>query len=476
MRGIDPRLLRYARATRAYLVVAVAIGLLQAALLVVQASVLAGIVTDVFLGGAVLSAVQFSILTLFGVFAVRALLVYATGVVAHRAAAGATSELRRRLVRHLLDLGPLALSGERTGDLVTSATQGIDALDGYFARYLPQLVLAAVVPIIVLGWVIPLDLTSALILGVTLPLVPLFMVLIGVEANRQTQRQWRTLGLLGAHFLDVLQGLPTLRIFGRARGQAAIIRSVADQYRQTTMGVLRLAFLSALVLELLATLGTAMVAVAIGLRLLSGELDLRSGLAILMLAPEVYAPLRQLGVQFHASMESSAAAERIFGVLDMPVPSPRTPLQDPSTSPRQTAPAHAFRVGEPSLEREENPVAAHASKERASLLEREPEHVAVDASRGRSSSLERVADLFPWRFPIRFENVTFTYAGRAEPALRGVNFEILPGEHVALIGPSGAGKSTILALLCGSAHPLLAESALVRSISPRYRFPSGGAA
>ena len=320
MRPVDPRLLRHVRASRPFLVVTALVAAGTAALLVVQAVALARVVTQVFLGDAGLADVRGDLLVLVGAFAGRAVLSWTSDVVAQRAAARAKSQLRTRVLRHLLALGPPSLAEESTGELTATLTSGIDALDGYFGGYLPQLAIALVVPPVVLGWSIAADRTSAIVLAVTLPLIPVFMILIGMAADARTRRQWDALQRLSSHFLDVLDGLPTLRVHNRARVQTRTIRAVTDELRSATMGTLRIAFLSALVLELLAMLGVATVAVFIGLRLVAGRLAFEPAFAVLLLAPEAYLPLRRVGAQFHASREGMAAAERLFEILDRPLP------------------------------------------------------------------------------------------------------------------------------------------------------------
>ena len=320
MKPIDPRLARYASATKVYLALAVVLGVTLTGLVIAQASLLSAIIAGVFLGGETLPMVWPAMASLLAVFVARALVVWAGEAAGELAAVRVKSQLRLQLTHKLLALGPAFLDDQRSGELVTTATRGIDALDAFFARYLPQLVLGCLAPLALVVWVFRLDPLSAVILAVTVPLIPIFMILIGLEAQRRTQRQWQFLGRLSSHFLDVLQGLPTLRVFGRGRAQVSILRQITDQYRQATMGVLRVAFLSSLVLELIATLGTAVVAVSIGLRLLDGSIGLTEGLTILILAPEIYLPLRQVGVQFHASMEGNEAAQRIFQVLEAPLP------------------------------------------------------------------------------------------------------------------------------------------------------------
>ncbi len=389
MKPLDPRLLRYARATRAYLVLSVALGTAAAGLITAQATLLADLITRAFLGGASLADLRTPMLLLLAVVAGRALVTWSQEVAAHRSSAAVKSRLRELLLRHAVRLGPSWLAGERGGELATVATRGIDALDGYFSRYLPQLVLAVMVPAAVGARILLGDWISALTVALTLPLIPVFAILVGLAAKRAMDRQWRTLSRLAGHFLDVVVGLPTLKVFGRAKAQAAVIREVTDRYRRATMSTLRVAFLSALVLELVSTISVALVAVSIGLRLVDGKIGLRTALLVLILAPEAYLPLRQVGAQYHASVEGLTAAERIFEVIETPLP------------------ASGTQTGVP------DPAAA----------------------------------------TIRLDGVTVAYDGRDGPTLDGYSLAVRPGETVALTGPSGAGKSTVLAVLLGFVRP-----------------------
>jgi ATP-binding cassette, subfamily C, bacterial CydD len=299
------------------------------------------------------------------------------------------SRLRRELADHALALGPSWLTGQQAGELTTLATKGLDALDAYFARYLPAALLGAIVPLVVLARVTAADWISGLVIAATLPLIPVFAVLVGMYTKERTERQWRLLGRLGGHFLDVTEGLPTLKVFGRAKAQADVIKAVTGEHRTATMAALRVTFLSALVLELAAALATALVAVEVGLRLLAGHLGYETALLVLLLTPEAYLPLRNLGAQFHASAEGTAAAARVLQVLDTPLP-------------RQRASEERHRpvaVPDPSVQ------------------------------------------------PIDLDAVTVCYPGRSEPALHQVTVTIEAGEFVAVAGPSGAGKSSILGLL-----------------------------
>ena len=298
MRPLDPRLLRYARASRWYLAATVALGVLSAGLIVGQATLLAYGISSVFLSGASLSTLIPTLIALAAVTAGRA----AIGWAQESAAA----------------LGPGR--GPATGELIALVTRGLNSLDAYFARYLPQLVLAALVPAVVLARLLPADLIATVTIALTLPLIPVFMALVGLHTESANRRQFKLLARLSHHFLDVVAGLATLKIFGRAGAQIENIRRASDEQRRVTMRTLRIAFLSSLVLELLATLSVALVAVGIGLRLVSGHLDLRTALLVLILAPEAYLPLRQVGAHYHASAEGLAAASSAFEILEKPAP------------------------------------------------------------------------------------------------------------------------------------------------------------
>ncbi|MFI9808332.1 thiol reductant ABC exporter subunit CydD [Streptomyces sp. NPDC052301] len=320
MKPIDPRLLRYARAIRFFLAAVIGLGVVGAGLVIAQAMLIAETVVGAFQHGQSVAELRTPLLLLATVAVGRSVVAWLTELAAHRAGAAVKSELRERLLDRAAALGPGWLSGQRTGSLVTLATRGVDALDDYFARYLPQLGLAVVVPVAVLARIVTEDWVSAAIIVGTLPLIPLFMMLIGWATQSRMDRQWRLLSRLSGHFLDVVAGLPTLKVFGRAKAQAESIRRITGQYRQATLRTLRIAFLSSFALELLATLSVALVAVTIGMRLVQGDMDLYVGLMILVLAPEAYLPLRQVGAQYHAAAEGLAAAEEIFTVLETPVP------------------------------------------------------------------------------------------------------------------------------------------------------------
>ncbi|GAA0469760.1 thiol reductant ABC exporter subunit CydD [Streptomyces olivaceiscleroticus] len=324
VKPIDPRLLRYARTTRFFLAAVVVLGLAGAGLVIGQAMLIAEVVVGAFQHDLGLDDLTTPVLLLALVSVGRGLVSWLTELAAHRASAAVKSELRTRLLDRATGLGPSWLGTQRTGELATLATRGIDALDDYFARYLPQLGLAVVVPVAVLVRIVTGDWISAATIVVTLPLIPLFMILIGWATQSRMDRQWKLLTRLSGHFLDVVAGLPTLKVFGRAKAQAAAIRTITGEYRRATLRTLRIAFLSSFALELLSTISVALVAVGIGMRLVHGDLDLYTGLMVLILAPEAYLPLRQVGAQYHAAAEGLAAAEEIFAVLETEAEAGRT--------------------------------------------------------------------------------------------------------------------------------------------------------
>jgi ATP-binding cassette subfamily C protein CydD len=386
---LDKRLLHQVRIARVALALTVLLGVLGGVVIVLQARLLSATVSRVFMAGNTLNQVL-ALLAAFAVLSlIRAGLTWGSEITANHVAVRVKLDLRQRLVAHLLALGPAYARDERSGELTNTIVEGVEALDAYFRQYLPQLAMAALVPLTVLLFVFPLDWVSGLVLLFTAPLIPIFMVLIGSTADALTKRQWTSLSRMSAHFFDVLQGLTTLKLLGRSREQIRAIAQTSDQFRGATMGVLRVTFLSALVLEMVATISLAVVAVQIGLRLLYGQLSFEQGFFVLLLAPEFYLPLRTLGARFHAGMVGVAAAQRIFSILDFAcVPLARSTISD---------------------------------------------------SGGARESISR--------FHIRFEDVSYAYGDGQRPALNGLSFDIAPGEKVALVGPSGAGKSTVAHLL-----------------------------
>jgi len=394
---LDGRLLELARQKRSAFLLIVGLGLLAGALSIAQAGSLAQVIDQVFLKRKTMAQVTGPLFFLLFVLILRVILSLSSELTAQSTACKIKSELRARLLNQIDKLGPAYTLSEKTGSITNTLIEGIEALDAYFSQYLPGLGLAFLIPLIIVIYVFSIDPLSGIILLVTGPLIPLFMSLIGNLAQELTRRQWRTLNRLSAYFLDVVQGLVTLKLFGRSRSQADQIASASEQFRQSTMDVLRVTFLSALTLEMLATISTAVVAVEIGLRLLYGRMEFRQAFIVLLLAPEFYQPLRLLGVRFHAGMAGLESAKKIFNILQ--------PL----------------RVASNDL----------CGKDKTSFEKTEK---------------SKVND------KISFENVTVEYEpGRS--ALKDVSLEICKGQKVALIGPSGGGKSTLAALLLRFIQP-----------------------
>ncbi len=325
VRPFDPRLLRHVPALRRDVALLALLGAATAISIVVAATGLAQALAALFAPAdraVVGSGLAMFVAGLGG----RAVSTGLLGVVAARMAAVAKAQLRGDLLEAAGRRGPVWLAGQRAGELATLTGRGLDALDSYFTGYLPQLVLGVTVPVAVMLTLLTADLASAVIVLVTLPLIPVFGILIGWQTRAATEKQWHRLQLLGGHFLDMVTGLATLKAFRRAHAQVNAVRDMADRHRVATMRTLRIAFLSALVLELVGTLSVALVAVPIGLRLLSGGLTLATALLVLLLTPEAYAPLRIAGSRFHASMEGLTALDQAITLLaaSPPVP-PRSP-------------------------------------------------------------------------------------------------------------------------------------------------------
>ena len=403
---LDPRLLRRGRATLGYLIAGVAVGSATAVLTLVQASALARALGDIF-ATHTLTVLQQVFWLLVAVFAGKAVLAWLNQWLAHRAAAAVKSRLRRDvLAARLADpVDP----GSSTASLVTLLTQGLDALDGYYSKYLPQLVLAVTVPLIIGIAILTADFASAIVVALTLPLIPIFMALVGWTTEARTRKRWLVQTRLAGHFADLVAGLPTLQVFGRARAQAEGLRRSEDAHRGETMGTLRISFLSALVLELLSTLSVAIVAVGIGFRVVFDQVDLTTAFFVLILAPEVYLPVRQVGVHYHDAADGMAAAESAFAIIES---APTTP-QRTASAPVPNAP-----------------------------------RLSVDA-------------------------LSHTYPGAQAPALAPVGFDLHPGELMVVTGPSGCGKTTLLNALMGFIAPtagrVLVDGAALDAASRRER-------
>ncbi|MDW5597158.1 thiol reductant ABC exporter subunit CydD [Conexibacter stalactiti] len=393
-RAIHRRLLGLVPRARVLLAGAAAAGLTSAALLVVQALALAHAVDGAAFGGEDLAALRGTLLVLAGAVAGRALLAAVTEWLGRRAAELAMGELRHRVAVSVLAARPRRVEEARRGELATAAVHGVDALADYYAKAVPQLVLAAAVPPALVAVVLWHDPLVGVLLGLTLPLVVVFMVLVGRDSAARIGERRQALGVLGSHFLDVVRGLPTLRAHGRAEAQAATLGEVGERYRTESVAALRVAFLSALVLELLAMVGTAIAAAVVGVQLAEGALGFEAGLLVLLLAPEVYAPLRLAGQRFHAAEDGAQAAQTLL----------------------------EFTEG-------------GSSGEFWSLGD-------------QNSPL-----LDPARSGMRLRGVRVAGGTGRAPALDGLDASFEPGTLTALVGPSGAGKSTLLRLLARLAEP-----------------------
>jgi len=421
MRPLDPRLLRHAGRARAAIGGLAGLGAITAGLTIAQAWLLATVVAEVFVDKAALAGLTLALLGALVV--VRAAAAWGAQALAHRASAAAKTQLRGALLARVIALGPAWRRGAVQGAepardaaaLTQLATTGLDGLDGYFTSYLPALFLAAVVPLAVLAVITVADPLSGAAVALTLPLIPLFGAFIGMATSRHAQLRWRALATLAHHFHDVVSGLPTLRVFGRADAQRSQIARVTREYRRATMATLRLAFASSLALELIATMSVALVATEIGLRLAYGHLDLRTGLFVLILAPEAYLPLRALGTQFHATADGLAAAGQVFAILETPA--------------RGGGAANGDVPGGPASGSE------------------------ALAGSGEPGAARRAAESLAAGHPVRVEGVSVRHEGRAEPAPSGATFSIAPGRLTVLVGPSGCGKTTMLSVLLGFAEP-----------------------
>ncbi|MBA3075635.1 MAG: thiol reductant ABC exporter subunit CydD [Anaerolineae bacterium] len=383
----NARLFQKARSTGLLFPLIVVFGFLAGGLVVWQSWLLSEVISKVFLAkqtlAQVLPLLQSIILVVLG----RSLFTIINESLAGKLAVKIKDGLREELFKKINQLGPSFLKGEKSGELTTTALQGLDALDAYFSQYLPQILLSALLPITILLVVFPTDVLTGIVFMVTAPLIPYFMILIGRLSHNHTKRQWIGLSRLGAYFLDTLQGLSTLMQLGQSRDRGVKIRQASERYRIVTMNVFKVTFLSAFVLEMIATISTALVAVEIGLRLLYGNLEFQQAFFILLIAPEFYLPLRNLSVRYHAGMNGLTAAGRIFQLLDT------------------------------------------------------PEISAIP------SAVEKVPIQLAEKFVLSFQGVSYQYPDNPEAALKEINLELESGRHYALIGESGAGKTTLAQLI-----------------------------
>lgn len=329
---------------------------------------------------------------LAGAILLRAVLAWAQEVSARAGALRVRTAVRQRLFTRITRLGPAYTASERTGELVTSATDGVERLEGYAGRYLPHVPLSVAAPLLIAAYIFPIDWSSSLLLLVTAPVIPVMMAIVGSYSEEHMYKQWDSLSRTGAYFLDVVQGLTTLKVLNRSRAERGRVSEVSEEFRSRTMRVLRYAFLSGLVLEFMTAVAIGVVAVVLGVRLISGSVAFEDALLVLILAPEFYKPLRELGSRRHDSMEGEAAAARILRILHTPLPA-----EEPSSA------ADPGRVTRP------------------------PD--------------------------ISVSGLGYTYPEGDAPALSGVDLEIPAGGVTAIAGPSGAGKSTLASLLLRFADP-----------------------
>jgi len=390
----NQRLLHMLRQTGFLFPLVVLFGVMSGALVILQSLELSKIISSVFLDGQTLTEVSGLLRLFLLVIILRVLFTILNDTFAAAMAVKVKTNLRDLIMQKIDRLGPAYTHTQQSGELVTTAMQGIEALDAYFSQYMPQVLLAAILPLIILMVVFPLDWVSGLVFLVTTPLIPFFMALIGKASEAETKKQWKALSRLGADFLDTLQGLTTLKLLGKSKAQIKRVEEVSERYRVATLNVLRITFLSALVLELLATISTAVVAVEVGLRLLYGQLIFQQAFFVLLLAPEFYQPMRNLGMRYHAGMTGVTAAVRIFQLLDEPEP---TQVQ-------------------------------------------------------KVESDLPVLDLHS-PFRLSFEHISFAYPQNLNDSLKAIQLNLESGKTYSLVGHSGAGKSTLLKLLMRFIEP-----------------------
>jgi len=381
--------------TGIYLYLSIGLGLCSGFLIILQAWLMAKVINAVMFNHAGLTEVKSWLIYLLILFIIRAILIWASEVSAFKAAAQVKQKLRSQLQEKLFALGPIAVADQHSGEISNTLVEGIEALENYYARYLPTMSLVALIPFSILIFIFPIDWISGVVLVVTAPLIPFFMILIGKGTEKLNHKQWRKLARMSAYFLDMIQGISTLKLFDASKREAKTIAMISDEYRKTTMSVLRVAFLSSLALEFLATVSIAIVAVLIGFRLFYGEMDFFYGFFALLLAPEFYLPLRNMGTHYHARLEAIGAAENILAILEKDTP------QEQNT---------------------ENSSVAEASNSIA----------------------------------IELHNIHFSYPDRGI-ALDDFSLKIPAGKRTAIVGYSGAGKSTVANLLLGFIQPQSGE-------------------
>ena len=406
--NIDRRLFQLLKEDGRPFIFSIISGVLAAAMLIAQAYYLSQVIDSAFIQKSGIERLVLP-LSLFALFsALRMAFNWFSHTEANRGTLIIRNKVFTRLISTVGTLGPLYARSVQSGRLSTTLLKGVEALDAYYSQYIPQIFFALFTPLLIVGTIMPGDPISGTILLLTAPLIPIFMILIGKSASAMTEKQWKTMSRMSGFFLDVLQGLPTLKLFAQSKRQHDAIEESGESFRHATMRVLKVAFLSSLTLELVGTIGMAIIAVGIGLRLMGGKLTFQHALFVLILTPDFYLPLRQLGTKFHAGMEGVSASKEIFAILDQSTPAP---VQQAT--------------------------------------------FAVKESAGKR--------------PIMFTSVSYTYPGSSRPALEGISATIPTGKTTAIIGPSGAGKSTLINLLLRFQEP--GEGSITIDGNPIHAIP-----
>lgn len=421
------RLFKNAPAARVLFAASVGLGLAGGILIILEAVWIARITDRAFLGGEGLRELLPALGVLLTWIILRVLVHMAGEWVSTDMAARVKEDLRLRMVKKLVELGPQAVKKERSGELLSTLYEGVEQLEVFLAKYVPQMALSTLIPVAVLCATLRMDLTSTLILAFTMPLLIFFMIIIGMTTKAKTEKQYRLLGYLSGHFHDVVRGLPTLRIFNRSRAQIRIIARIGEEHRKATMSTLRLAFMSAFVMELFATLCTAVVAVFLGLRLIDGGIDFYNAYCVLLLAPEYYGPVRALGTQFHNGMNGRIAAERIFELLDREAPGWMERPDGRAAEPETANGGYRLELAEVGYR--------YPKPEQAEDAAGEEGGAGADSRREAAAGEADEAD------------------GLGPAALEAVSLVVEPGMRVAVIGHTGAGKTTLLELLQGFLRP-----------------------